>query len=185
VEIDGAAATAEGRTDVLVQLHGKPLAVFELKRPGSPLTREDEAQGLSYAKVMDPRYPLVVITNGDETRLLATHTSEPWRIEVPSEEAFAKLVDAAGRVATASIKEAVSTLMGSSPTVWMNAVRVASAVHIGEMQETGTSPGGPSCAASSFRGRRLWRRWACSGMDDDSFSSEAHRSSARAASSAN
>jgi hypothetical protein len=33
IETDGA-ANAEGRIDVLVQLHGKPLAVFELKRPG-------------------------------------------------------------------------------------------------------------------------------------------------------
>jgi hypothetical protein len=142
VEIDGATA-AEGRTDILVQLRGKPLAVFELKRQGSALSREDEAQGLSYAKVMDPPYPLVVITNGDETRRLAAHTGEPWQPETQSEEAFAKLVDSAGRVATSAIKEAVSTLMGSSPTVWMNAVRTASATHIREMTGDWDEPSRP------------------------------------------
>jgi type I site-specific restriction endonuclease len=68
IDVDGSTTTEE-RTDILVQLHGKPLAVFELKRPGLELTADDEAQGLSYAKVMDPPYPLVIITNGDDTRI--------------------------------------------------------------------------------------------------------------------
>jgi hypothetical protein len=132
VEIDGV-ATAEGRIDVLVQLNGKPLAVFELKRPGVELSVDDEAQGLSYAKVMNPPYPLVVITNGDETRILASHTGQPWTPETGSEQDFEKLVQSAGIVATAAIKEAVSTLMGSSPAVWMQAVSAASRERIREM----------------------------------------------------
>jgi len=42
------ATTVEGRADILVQIHGKPLAVFELelKRLGIELTPDDEAQGL-------------------------------------------------------------------------------------------------------------------------------------------
>lgn len=132
IEIDGA-EKAEGRIDVLVQLRGKPLAVFELKRQGSELTADDEAQGLSYAKVMDPPYPLVVITNGDETRILASHTGQPWTAETGTEQDFEKLVRSAGLVATAAIKEAVSTLMGASPAVWMQAVRTASEERIREM----------------------------------------------------
>jgi hypothetical protein len=132
VEIDGT-ATAEGRTDILVQLHGKPLAVFELKRPGLELTADDEAQGLSYAKVMDPPYPLVFITNGDDTRMLASHTGQPWEPVTRSEQEFSNLVQSAALVATAAIKEAVSTLMGSSPAVWMQAVHAASRQHIQEM----------------------------------------------------
>jgi hypothetical protein len=143
VEVDGAVVTSEGRTDVLVQLHGKPLAVFELKRQGSVLTGEDESQGLSYAKVMNPPYPLVVVTNGDETRILATHTGKPWEPETPSEDAFAKLVDSAGRVAAGALKEAITTLLGSSPNVWMTAVRVASATHIQEMTGDWDEPSRP------------------------------------------
>ena len=123
VEIDGMATTAQGRTDILVYAHGKPLAVLELKRPGLALTLDDEAQGLSYAKVLTPSFPLVVLTNGDETRKLATYSGEAWEPDTPSEAEFAKLVAAAGRAATGDLKQAVSTLMGSSPAVWLHAVR--------------------------------------------------------------
>jgi hypothetical protein len=33
-------------------------------RPGTTLTSDDEARGLSYARVMNPPYPLVTITYG-------------------------------------------------------------------------------------------------------------------------
>lgn len=156
VEIDGAADAAEGRTDLLVQADGNPLAVFELKRQGLALTREDEAQGLSYAKVMNPPYPLVVITNGDETRSLATHTGAPWKPETPSEEEFAKLVDAAGRVAAGALKEAVATLMGSAPAVWMQAVRAASNAHIGELAGDWDQPARPFVRNFLFPRKAAW-----------------------------
>jgi hypothetical protein len=70
--------TAEGRTDILAYAHGRPLAVFELKRAGLPLTSDDEAQGLSYAKVLTPPIQLVVVTNGNETRMLAAYSGEAW-----------------------------------------------------------------------------------------------------------
>jgi Type I restriction enzyme R protein N terminus (HSDR_N) len=126
VEIDGTATTAEGRTDILVHAYGKPLAVFELKRQGLELTPDDEAQGLSYAKVMTPPFPLVVVTNGGETRILAAHSGEAWQPATPSEEEFSKLVAAAGRAAMGDLKQAVSALMGSNPAVWVQAVRAAS-----------------------------------------------------------
>lgn len=63
-----------------------PLCVFELKRQGLALTAEDEAQGLSYANLLQPRFPLVVITNGDETRFLESHNGKTWQPSSPSEE---------------------------------------------------------------------------------------------------
>ena len=132
VSIDGT-ATARGRTDILVYAHGNPLAVFELKRRGHALTADDETQGLSYAKVLTPPFPLVVVTNGDETRILAAHSGEAWQPETPTEEEFQKLVAAAARAATGDLKRAVSTLMGSNSAVWMQAVRAASDAHIDEM----------------------------------------------------
>jgi type I site-specific restriction endonuclease len=47
--------------------HFKPLAVLEVKRPGLELTDSDGAQGLSYARQMEPMPPLLVITNGATT----------------------------------------------------------------------------------------------------------------------
>jgi hypothetical protein len=133
VEIDGTKTTAEGRTDILVYARGKPLAVVELKRHGLALTAEDEAQGLSYAKVLTPPFPLVVLTNGDDTHMIAAYSGELWKPSVPSEEKFGELVTAAARAATSDLKLAVSTLMGTNPTVWMQAVRAASLAHIAEM----------------------------------------------------
>lgn len=140
IEIDGTATTAEGRTDILVRAHGKPLAVFELKRQGLAITPDDEAQGLSYAKVMTPTFPLVVVTNGDETRILVAHTGAAWDPETPSEEEFAKLVAAAARAGTGDLKRAVSTLMGSNPAIWVQAVRTASLAHIEEMSGAWDDP---------------------------------------------
>lgn len=59
--------SARARADVLVSLRGSPLAMLELKRAGSGLTMEDEKQGLSYARVMHPSPPLVVVTDGANT----------------------------------------------------------------------------------------------------------------------
>jgi hypothetical protein len=138
--IDGAATAAEGRTDVLVQAHGKPLAVLELKRHGVSLTPDDKAQGLSYANVMKPRFPLLILTNGDETQLIEAHSGTPWQPTTFSEEEFAKLVAAAGRAATHDLKQAVSTLMGTNPDVWLQAVRATSQFTIDEMSGSWDDP---------------------------------------------
>ena len=140
IEIDGTAMTADGRTDILVYANDEPLAVFELKRQGLALTKDDEEQGLSYAKVLPASFPLVVVTNGDDTHILAAHSGKPWEPETASEAELAKLVAAAGRVATGDLKRAVSTLMGSSPAVWMQAVRAATHAQIEEMSGAWDEP---------------------------------------------
>jgi Type I restriction enzyme R protein N terminus (HSDR_N) len=66
VEIDSAAVSrAQARADVLVLCKEAPLAVLELKRPAVPLTEDDQAQGLSYARMLHPRPPLVVVVAHD------------------------------------------------------------------------------------------------------------------------
>jgi type I site-specific restriction endonuclease len=69
---------AEGRADVLIETKGSPLAILELKRPGNPLTSADELQGLSYARLLPKMAPLVLVTNGTEARLIATHSGKEW-----------------------------------------------------------------------------------------------------------
>ena len=126
VEIDGAAVSqAQARADVLVLYKETPLAVLELKRPGLPLTEDDEAQGLSYARMLHPRPPLVVVTNGVETRILATHTGALWKTETPSEAELAKVIAAAGQIAATDLKRAVEVLLGPRSSVWMAAMRAA------------------------------------------------------------
>ncbi len=126
VTVDGKDASgAEARSDVLVSHGGKRLAVLELKRPGQPITVTDEKQGLSYAALLDPHPPLVVVTNGEETRLLDSYTCSEWKPEHPSEEALADLVRNASELAAARLKDAVAVLLGSVTAVWAPAVRAA------------------------------------------------------------
>lgn len=116
-------SSVRARADVLVSLRGTPLAVFELKRDGETLTAEDEAQCLSYARVLHPRPPLAVVTNGTKTVVLETHTGKPWSPATPSEAELSALVQSASHAASVDLKQAVNTLMGQDPDVWMQAVR--------------------------------------------------------------
>lgn len=118
--------TAKARADILLQFNQQPLAILELKRGGSTLDLADETQGLSYARVLDPRPPLVVVTNGIEVRLLETHTGNEWVPEDRSQDAFANLIRSASLAASHDLKSAISTLMMSNPEVWAQAVRQAS-----------------------------------------------------------
>lgn len=130
VSIKNDSGSHEARADVLLYFGDTPLAVFELKREDLNLSLNDEKQGLSYAKLLSPSPPLVVITNGKEVRILETHTGEPWVPETPSEQALRDLLNNASKVAKGELKEAIHTLMHDSPAVWMAAVREISQSNI-------------------------------------------------------
>jgi hypothetical protein len=144
ITVDAAAKSlARGRADVLVFFRGKPLAVFELKRPGLVLTDDDEQQGLSYARMLHPRPPLVVVSNGNNTRLLETHSGEAWAPQTKSEAALADLIKRGARVAEVDLKRAVEILMGSDSDIWMRAIREVTARTIEDMTGTWNQPLAP------------------------------------------
>ena len=137
LNIDGVAVSrAEARTDILLLHEERPLAVLELKRSGASLTQGDIEQGLSYARMLHPSPPLVVVTNGEETKIFASYTGEPWTPTEPSEQAVAHLFAMAGQVAAADMKRAMEVLLGPTSEIWVEAVRAASREAIAEM--TGT-----------------------------------------------
>lgn len=141
IEVDGEKDfQAEGRTDILVRWNETPLAVLELKRKGSALTEADVEQGLSYASVIRPRFPLVIVTNGDETRILESYSGKDLPNGTVSEEEFRNCVTAAAKAAGQDVKNAVSTLMGSNPNVWMQAVRGASDAYVDELSGAWDDP---------------------------------------------
>jgi hypothetical protein len=144
IEIDGVAkSAAEARSDIILYKDERPLAVLELKRAGVPLTIEDDAQGLSYARVLIPSPPLVVVTNGSDLHLLATHSGARWEPKERSEQSFQTLVTKATRVASSDLKSAVETLMGTTPSVWIQAVRHVSADAIQDLTSSADSPARP------------------------------------------
>jgi hypothetical protein len=141
VNVDGATASqVEGRADILVQFNEDPLAVVELKRGGKALSADDEEQGLSYARMLHPRPPLVVVTNGSETRIFETHTGEKWEPSDPSDAELKKLIEAASRVANVDTKRAVEVLLGPGSKVWADAVRGATEVILDDLSGAWDQP---------------------------------------------
>lgn len=143
LEVDASKSRAEARLDILLQKDGKPLAVMELKRPSIQLTDDDGAQGLSYARLVQPPAPLVVITNGTDVTLIETHTGKQWQPVTKTEEAFKTLVAQASRVAGAELRHAIDTLMATTPAVWMQAVRHVSEDTINELTASWSEPALP------------------------------------------
>ncbi len=134
VEINGAKSSSRrGRLDMLIENGGKRLAILELKKPGQPLDEDDVAQGLSYARVLHPRPPIVVVSNGTETRTYATATSKLLKDGLPAEQDFSALMDAAMKIADSDLRDAIATLMGPGSDVWMAAIRAATEQTLDEL----------------------------------------------------
>ena len=144
IDVDGTEVSrAEARSDIVLYSGDLPLAVLELKRTGIPLTPDDDAQGLSYARVLNPSPPLVVVTNGTDLHFVETHSGKRWQPTQRSEQAFQALVTSAARVAAADMKQAIETLMGTNAAVWMQAVRHATTETMDELSASWDEPARP------------------------------------------
>src|SRR5688572_25092336 len=103
-----------GRIDVLVKSRfGKNLFILELKREGSTLTDDDRDQGISYARLLDDMDPLVLLTNGQESRFYDTFTREEVTGYSPSEYSAYRAVATAESVRLRT--EALKCFLGYSP----------------------------------------------------------------------
>lgn len=143
ISVDGL-KSAKARADVILYNKDEPLAVFELKRSGVPLKNEDIDQGLSYARLLSPIAPLVIVTNGSDTRIIETHSGSDWsHDEQPTKKIFDKLISNAAKVAEDNINSAIETLMGTSSTVWQQAVQFTSQEKISELTESLDKPALP------------------------------------------
>lgn len=158
--VENGKSRADARLDILLEKDGKPLAVMELKRPRIKLTADDGAQGLSYARLVQPPAPIVVVTNGTDVRILETSTGNPWKPATATEDAFKDLITQASRVAGVDIRHAIDTLMGTAPNVWMQAVRLVSTETIEELTASWDEPALPFAAdflTPRAATHQLWR----------------------------
>lgn len=85
------------------------------------MSAEDEAQGLSCARVLDPMAPIVIVTNGDETRIFNSYTGQSLGTDMLPETQFVATINAAAGVAAGNLKQAIQTLMGNEPSIWQQA----------------------------------------------------------------
>lgn len=140
-EFDSAAQWEKsGRADIIIFHGGRPLAVVELKREDLALTQADYEQAQSYANQLTPRPPLVVVTNGLETRIYDANTGQSWSGDQDAASAVARLLANAAKLAAADMRWATEALMGRETGVWTAIVRSATARLLEEM----TDPPGQS-----------------------------------------
>ena len=102
----------EGRADIIVYQGDVALAVLELKREGLSLTQDDEAQGRSYALLAQA--PLLVITNGVDTRIYQTHDMALLAGEDVDATEIARRLEAAATSARTGTSSAISKLLGTN-----------------------------------------------------------------------
>lgn len=134
IEVDGrTVSSAEARLDILVLDGDTPLAVLELKRDDASLSVADEQQGLSYARMLRPSPPLVIVTNGRETRLLASHDGSSLDAGAFGAGQLKNVISAASTAATGDLRRAVETLLGRRGNLWIDAVRTATANTVTDM----------------------------------------------------
>jgi hypothetical protein len=107
----GFADYVEGRADIIVYQRDVALAVLELKREGLPLTQDDEVQGRSYALLVQA--PILVITNGVETRIYQTHNMELLAGTSIDATEIARRFEAAANAARTGMSSAVGKLLGT------------------------------------------------------------------------
>lgn len=113
---------AEGRADLLLFHDDRPLAVVELKRADKTLKAADLKQGQSYAAMLFPRPPLVIVSNGKDTWVRAVDSGEELKDREDAavvERLFANI----GKLAAANNSWAIEVLMGPETRVWVEAVR--------------------------------------------------------------
>jgi hypothetical protein len=128
-----------GRADILLLHEQRPLALLEIKREELSLTHADYEQAQSYANQLTPRPPLVIVTNGHETRIYDANTGQAWSGEDDAAKAVTHLLRNAATVAASDMRWATEALMGRETGVWTRIVRASTAALIAEMTDP---PGG-------------------------------------------
>lgn len=125
----GVTGYVEGRADVIVYQGAVALAVLELKREGLVLTKDDEDQGRSYALLTQA--PLLVITNGVDTRIYQTHDMTSLDGTTIDTAEVANRFEAAAVSARAGMSSAISKLLGTDLAT--SAVATLTAIELEEL----------------------------------------------------
>jgi hypothetical protein len=132
-----------GRADILIFYEGRALAVLEVKREGLSLTHEDYEQAQSYANQLTPRPPLVIVTNGHETRVYDANTGETWSGDDDAAKAVMRLLENASKLAASDMRWAIEALMGRDIGTWTRIVRASTAAVMAEMTDPPGEAGRP------------------------------------------
>jgi hypothetical protein len=136
--IDVEPSVRRPRLDILIKRKGKNLAVLELKKPGNALRDRDRDQGISYARLLTPMPPLVIVSNGDETQFYETASGSSLSIVGPDAEQLDNLFNRALEIAASQKDQAVRILLGKDPLIWEKVIgdlnRISFQNHTGSVE---------------------------------------------------
>lgn len=132
-----------GRADILLFCTGRPLAVLEIKRESVAITQRDYEQAQSYANMLTPRPPLVIVSNGISTECYDANTGERWSAGTDAGKAVEKMLKNVGKVASADMRWAVEALLGRETDVWPHAIRGCTTRLLNELTDPPGASGRP------------------------------------------
>jgi hypothetical protein len=124
---------ATGRADVVIFDSDRPIALIELKAPGVALTDEDRKQGVSYGRLLDPIAPLVILSNGSDTKLYSTWTGKSLQRSTLTQGQFEKMIKSVATLAARDVEEAIATLIGPDSAIAVGLINKLSQIAINEM----------------------------------------------------
>lgn len=72
LQIDNSHSTKTGRADILVKKNGRNLFILEIKRSDHEIHEKDIDQAISYARLLEKVAPFVMVTNGQQIKVVDT-----------------------------------------------------------------------------------------------------------------
>ena len=123
-----------GRLDILILKDDIPLAVLEIKKGDVKITSDDVNQGISYARLLDTIAPLVIITNGIETKYYSTYTKDELEFSTFEEETIQTLFEDSIFLANQDKIEAVNLLIGRNPQYWKEIIKKTNINNLNDRQ---------------------------------------------------
>lgn len=132
-----------GRADIIIFYQDRALAVLELKREDLELTQDDYEQAQSYANQLTPRPPLLIVSNGRQTRVYDSNTGKEWSDDGDAAGSISRLVANAAKLAASDMRWTIEALMGRELGVWDKAIRKTTERHIAALTNDRGASGKP------------------------------------------
>lgn len=108
----------KAKLDILLRSGEQNIILLELKKEGLPLTDEDRDQGISYARLIHPMPPLVLISNGHDNVFYNTYTREPVAKDNLDMDIVQQMTNNSFEIAMNEFKDAVNVLLNRQPEIF-------------------------------------------------------------------
>ena len=105
---------SRGIYDVLLKIKGRSVILFELKKVGKPLNKEDYLQALSYARLLKDYPPITVTSNGKDTVIYNTFSGVQLDTKIIDYKTITDLIKSSAEIASEKLNDAVKILLNKN-----------------------------------------------------------------------